>query len=352
MGLKILHSADWHLDSPFTGFTPEQRLYLREELNQIPGKIAELCRREGCDLMLLSGDIFDGPYSRESLELVRAALEKAMVPVFIAPGNHDYVGPGSPWIQESWPTNVHIFTGGLSSMVIPELNCRVYGAGYRSMDCPALLDNFRAVGDETYMLGVLHGDPMTLRSPYCPVTAAQVRDSDLDYLALGHIHKAGSFRARGRVCGWPGAPMGRGFDEKREKGVYIVEIGEETNIRFFPLDTPRFYEEEVDLSHQDPEELLPAMGSRNFYRLILTGFGGPSLEELRRRLERFPNLELIDQREDPADPWARAGDDTLEGTYLRLLQEKLNDQDPETAEAVLLAARISRMLLEGKEVTL
>ena len=45
MGLKILHSADWHLDSPFTGFSPEQRALLKEEQGKLPGKIADLCRR-------------------------------------------------------------------------------------------------------------------------------------------------------------------------------------------------------------------------------------------------------------------------------------------------------------------
>ena len=31
MGLKLLHSADWHLDSPFGGFTEQQRQLLKEE---------------------------------------------------------------------------------------------------------------------------------------------------------------------------------------------------------------------------------------------------------------------------------------------------------------------------------
>ena len=44
MGLKILHSADWHLDSPFLGFTEPQRQFLKEAQSQIPGKIADLCR--------------------------------------------------------------------------------------------------------------------------------------------------------------------------------------------------------------------------------------------------------------------------------------------------------------------
>ena len=113
MGLKILHSADWHLDSPFAAFAPEDGDYLRRQSRRIPGEIAQLCRREGCDLMLLAGDLFDGPYTRESLTELREALKYAGVPVFISPGNHDYVGANSPWTEERWPENVHIFLGGL-----------------------------------------------------------------------------------------------------------------------------------------------------------------------------------------------------------------------------------------------
>ena len=68
MGLKILHSADWHLDSPFAGFDDSQRALLRQEQLSIPGKTAQLCRREKCDLMLLAGDIFDCEPARETVE--------------------------------------------------------------------------------------------------------------------------------------------------------------------------------------------------------------------------------------------------------------------------------------------
>ena len=203
MGLKILHSADWHMDSPFAQFSPEQQEFLMGEQRKIPGMIAELVSRENCDLVLLSGDIFETATSRKSVGMIREALGDCRVPVVIAPGNHDYLTPGSPWLEESWPENVHIFTGELTSIALPQLNCKVYGAGYRSAECPGLLEGFRAEGLERYHIGVLHSDPVRLKSPYCPITAAQVRDSGLNYLALGHIHRAGSFRTPGTLCGWP-----------------------------------------------------------------------------------------------------------------------------------------------------
>ena len=44
--IKILHSADWHLDAPMLMRDPAQTRFLREALAQIPGKIAALCKKE------------------------------------------------------------------------------------------------------------------------------------------------------------------------------------------------------------------------------------------------------------------------------------------------------------------
>ena len=86
MGLKILHSADWHLDSPFAGFDDSQRALLKQEQQSIPGKTAQLCRREKCDLLLLAGDIFDGEPARETVEVLKKALSECGARVFITPG--------------------------------------------------------------------------------------------------------------------------------------------------------------------------------------------------------------------------------------------------------------------------
>ena len=354
MGLKILHSADWHLDSPFSGFSESQKAFLKREQQKIPGKIADLCRREECDLVLLSGDLFDGAVSRDTLDIVKAELKHCGVPVLIAPGNHDFCAPGSPWLEDSWPQNVFVFTGGLEAVPIPGLDCRIYGAAFQSMDCPGLLADFRAEGEERYRIAVLHGDPTQKNSPYNPITNAQVRNSGLDYIALGHIHAAGAFQAGQTLCGWPGCPMGRGWDETGEKGVFLIELGETADLQARSLDTLCFHELEVDIG-DDPalalEDALPAAGSRDFFRVTLTGTGEVDLEELKRGLEGYPNLELRDMTEVYEDIWAAADEDSLEGIYFAMLRKAM-EADPDRAKQVTLAAEISRKLLKGKEVTL
>jgi len=350
--MKVLHSADWHLGAPIGRDSGE----LRRALDSIPRKIAALVRRHGYDLVLLSGDLFDGNPSPETLCIFRDALEEMAVPVCIAPGNHDYVTAASVWQTEPFPENVHIFKKPvLESVTFPQLDCRVYGAGYDSIDFPPLLRDFRAEGTERHVLGVLHGDPQVLNSPYCPITAEQVRESGLDYLGLGHIHKAGSFRAGSALCAWPGCPMGRGFDECGEKGVLIVTLDETAEARFLPLDVTRFHDFTVVIDTDPAAALaasLPPAAHDDYFRITLTGESPVTdIADLRRQFSQYQHLELIDKTVTPVDLWATAGEDTLEGIYFQLLREQL-DSDPGRADQIRLAAKISRKLLDGQEVVL
>ena len=351
--IKILHSADWHLDSPLLFRTPEQTDALRSALRQIPGRIAALCKEHRCDMMLLSGDLFDGPYAADTLRSLKAALEEAAVPVFISPGNHDYIGADSPWLTEAWPENVHIFTHPvIESVAVDSLDCRVYGAGFTDMDCPGLLADFTPQHTERYAVGVLHADPTQVNSPYCPVTTGQVEQSGLDYLALGHIHKGDQFRAGKTLCAWPGCPMGRGYDETGDKGVYIVTVDDTVCAQFVSLGLPRFYDLDVD-ADTPLSAILPPVGNGDFYRITFTGASDPlDLDAIAREYSRFPNLELRDKTTPPLDIWGTAGEDTFEGNFFRRLHNALEGASDEEKKQIRLAAEISRKLLDGQEVVL
>ena len=348
--IKILHSGDWHLDTPFQGRTEAQASVLRRELLAIPGKLASLCDLENCDLVLLSGDLFDGAYTQATYRVVYEALERMAVPVFISPGNHDYISPDSPYEKELWPENVHIFKKQQVQWVdVPRLGLRVYGAGFQSMDCPGLLDG---LGAEGLAVGVFHGDPTQVNSPYNPVTKAQVAISGLAYLALGHVHKGEAFRAGDTLCAWPGCPMGRGWDEQGDKGALIVTIEDTALMRFVSLNTPQFHDLSVDIS-AGVGSVLPAVANEDYYRITLIGEGEkPDLAAIRAEFGTFPNLELRDETVSPLDIWAGAGEDSFEGVYFGMLQAALEQASEEDKEKILLAAKLSRQLLEGQEVAL
>lgn len=76
-------------------------------------------------------------------------------------------------------------------------------------------------------------------------------------------------------------------------------------------------------------------------------------EALRRALEgRFFSLQLQDRTMPPRNLWEQAGEDSLEGRYFQLLQEAAERAEGAEQEALCLAARISRQILDGQEVTL
>lgn len=144
--------------------------------------------------------------------------------------------------------------------------------------------------------------------------------------------------------------MGRGFDETREKGVYIVSLEENASVAFVLLDTPRFYELEADA--EELGDVLPPVADSHFYRVRIQGTSGADLKNLQEEYAAFANLQLIDERVPETDLWEHAGEDTLEGTFLSLLREKLENAEQEEAELVTLAAELSRKLLEGRTVEL
>ena len=73
-------------------------------------ELAEAANAQDCDVVLLAGDLFDSSSaSEQTLLALRRALASIHAPVFISPGNHDCLLPGSAYLTESWPENVHIF---------------------------------------------------------------------------------------------------------------------------------------------------------------------------------------------------------------------------------------------------
>lgn len=354
--IKILHTADWHLDAPMSGHDPKIARVLQAESRKIPEKIVALCKENTCDLLLIAGDIFDGEASRETVDTVRNALASLDIPVVITPGNHDYCHPASPYLKENWPKNVHIFKKAqIEHIDLPELDCRIYGAGYESMDCPGLLKRFRAEGDAKYHIGVFHADATTA-SPYFPVTRHQVQESGLDYVALGHIHKQGSLSAGETLCLWPGCPMGRGFDELGDKGVILATLDEQAEAKFVPLDTPRFYDEKVsvsDTAEAAVSAILPAIDTDDFYRITLTGYSAPiDTTQLTARFAHVPNLIIRDETLPEPDLWKNTDTDTLEGMVFSYLKETADTSGEALSQQAVLAARICRSILDGQEVVL
>ncbi len=351
--IKFLHAADLHLDSPFSGLPPEKAAARRGEQRALLDALVELCNDERCDLLLLAGDLFDAASARrESVEALARSLRACRARVFIAPGNHDFDAPGSPY-RGVWPEGVHIFhKQSPEPVVLEDLNAVVWGAAFTAPSAPPLLEGFHAAEPGRLNLMVLHGDAENAASSYNPVSRDQIAASGLDYLALGHAHAASGPRRAGKtVYAWPGCAMGRGYDELGEKGVYLGTLSESAcELTFRPLPGRRYELLRVEAGDDPLAAILAALPPRtedDSYRICLTGPAEPpDLRALAEALApRFFSLSLRDETRPRRDLWAEAGDDTLAGLFLKKLQEK-RAGDPALYD---LAASLGVAALEGRE---
>ncbi len=352
--LRIIHAADLHLDSPFEALGERAALRRREQ-RELLFAIGETAREKKADMLLLAGDLLDSDsaYS-ETIAAITAAFGGLDCPVFIAPGNHDRLSPGSPYERNSLPENIHIFRGGWESVELPQLHARVYGAGYTDIICPPLLRGFHAQREDGILnIGILHADLSAGDSRYCPITPEDVAQSGLDYLALGHQHAySGLLKYGDSVCAYPGCPEGRGFDECGEKGILFIEA-EPGNVKgeFIPLARRRYEVIELDISDGIPP--MPTGREEDIVRIILTGESesAPDTEALRREWEKgFFALQLRDRSTLRRELWEGSAQDSLRGLFLRKMREKY-DAAPsdEEKQKIIQALRWGLAALEGGE---
>lgn len=358
--LHILHAADLHLDAPFASLPAHKAAERRAEQRDLIGRLADLARTRGADLVLLSGDLFDSADTyAETTQALARALGQTGCPVFIAPGNHDYFTLRSPYSALHWPENVHIFrSAALEAVELPDLGCAVHGAAFTAPareDSP--LSGFAAPGDGLIHLGVLHGE-VDGKGRYGPIPRAEIAASGLAYLALGHVHAGSGLQWEGGTAwAYPGCPEGRGFDELGDKGVLYVEAEPGScRAEFVPLCRRRYQILSVDVTGAEDlaaavRAALPPDTAGDIYRILLTGERGAEaldLEGLTRALApRFYGLTLRDRTRVQRAVWDRMEEDTLTGLFLRLMAARCR-AEPEN-EILQQAVRFGLAALENGE---
>lgn len=197
---KIIHTADIHLDAPFSLFDVQKAQVRKNELRGTFSSLILLAKTEKADIMILSGDLFDSGFvTKETTSLLVSQF--ASVPecrFVIAPGNHDFISPRSPYKKEIFPPNVYIFEDErIAKISFDEIGVDIYGFAYTSerytenpLAAPLMLDR-RKIN-----LLAAHCD-LYGKSDCCPLTPADLARSGFDYAALGHIHKGGDVKLAG-----------------------------------------------------------------------------------------------------------------------------------------------------------
>lgn len=355
--IRILHAADLHLDSPFNALSEEKAALRRREQRELLRSLARIRAEQNASLVLLSGDLFDSDSTWvETEELLRLTLSEMAVPVFIAPGNHDYYAANGRWARMRLPENVHVFTSAdFDAVVLEELNVRVWGAAFTDNYSDAKLDTLRIPRQDGFTeLVCVHGEVGNPGSRYDPIDERDIAASGADYIALGHVHACSGLKKAGKTYyAWPGCPEGRGFDECGEKGVLIVDVSPgKAKVKFIPTAARRYECLSVPADELDGFR-LPDGAAENIYQITITGETDrePDLAALRRRLEpRVFALRLRDETRLRTDVWARAGEDSLRGVFLRMLRERYDSARTDAErEQITRAARWGLAALDGRE---
>ena len=365
--LRILHTGDIHLDSPFSGLDPKTAEVRRNELRATFTSMMHYARMEKADLILITGDLFDADFvTRETLALIKKEAENTTCPIVISPGNHDSVSESSVWRRGVFPENVHIFTEEtLDYFEFEEIGVRVWGWAFTSQKMELSPLTGRSVREaDGDMVNILcaHGDLSSSRSTSCPLTVRELEAFGADYAALGHIHNPQEYSERIAYCG---CLEGRSFDEVGHKGARFVTLDGDSitsqKVRF----SKRRYENEtlrVDgaASNTELRERIAAFITEKHYgddtilRLTLTGETDPSftlnIAVLETDVPRLFALKVIDETSPMLDADALRLDPTLRGEFFRLLEPAITGDDPEARALAADALRMGLSALAGEAI--
>ena len=104
--VRIVHTGDMHLDSPFKGLPRGVAQLRKEEQRETFLRLMEETKAYHADILLIAGDLFDSRYvSGETVAFLKEAFSRIPeTAVFVAPGNHDFLAEDSRYRTEDFDT--------------------------------------------------------------------------------------------------------------------------------------------------------------------------------------------------------------------------------------------------------
>ena len=249
--LRILHIADVHLDTAFSGRDESLRRKLRDACRQAFTGAIDVAIERGVHALLIAGDLFDNErlsFATERLllaEMVR--MRDVGIPVLYATGNHDPGRVNYRAQQLDWAENVHLFasTKPETVQILGRDGAEIgwlTAAGHSSQrENRNLAAEYPRAKKRLPHVGMLHTQVLSARGVehherYAPCTIEDLQAPSYDYWALGHVHLRQ--RVPELVEAWyPGNIQGRNPGETGVKGALYVEITKDSPVEpeFVPL---------------------------------------------------------------------------------------------------------------------
>lgn len=349
--MKIIHCADIHLgskiDSKFPKEISEER---KREVRNSFSRMVDYAKKNGVSVILLSGDVFDRdiPYKKDKDFFFSVVKENPDVDFLYLRGNHDSAGevddlPNLKTFQEEWTYYPYgeVVIGGIELV---------------SKNATSLYSTL-ALDESKKNILLLHGQ-IGSATGVDKIQLNKLRDKNIDYLALGHVHEysSGKLDNRGEYA-YSGCLEGRGFDETGEKGFILLEIGERVSHTFIPFSKRPIIKAQVDVTNlQDAykialkakEEIVFSKDS--IYRIELVGEIDAQVDDMAADVKKELSsscafVDVKDETEKKLDFSAYENDLSLKGEFVRLVQ---NSDLDEKRKMQILAYGLRA--LNGREV--
>ena len=337
--MKFVHIADVHLGmQPDLGYSWSEAR--KRELYETFFRAIDFCKEQDVDLLLIAGDLFHRQPNRQELAEVFYALTKLNKTkvVFIA-GNHDYMGPGSLYETEKWPTNVKVLQKeNVETYHIEELNTYIYGYSYETQDVKEnRIQNIRPLNKEGYHILLAHGGDESNN----PLNRKELVDTPFDYVALGHIHKPERIGAR---AAYPGSLEPLDKTETGAHGFILGTLGERGCYLQFINFAKRHYEQLIIEAEPGMtlyalrdklQELIYEQGKENIYKILLEGIVSGQLLLEKEVLYSVGNIvEVVDRTKPDYDyeKLSYENRDNIIGMYIDSIRDMdLSDEEKDLA---------------------
>lgn len=233
--VKIAHFADLHLDTAFKWAPVPVARARRHALRQTLTAIAAVAVEQEVDAVFGGGDLYEQEnWTPDTAAFLRDTFEQLQpLPVFLAPGNHDWLGPISLYRQVRWSENVHLFTEDRLRPVELADGITLWGGAHRA---PAGTGNFLerfTVDRGGINVALFHGSERgglfaqgDDKQPHAPFDATTIPEAGLAHAFCGHYHapKLGAYHT------YPGNPEPLAFGESGSRGVVIATIGDDGSV--------------------------------------------------------------------------------------------------------------------------
>ncbi len=195
--MKFVHIADVHLGMSFKSasfgksFGNKKRDAIKKNLKQV----IEYVKANNIELLLIAGDFLEGDYIELSDLLdVKYLFESIKdTSIVMMAGNHDPMGvKDNPYKLVQWPEHVSIVGTDYESIELRNIETSIISVSWDSKGPLTLnkakLEEKIKASTQKNKIAMLHGD-VYLQNEYFHMEPAYLASLDVDYVALGHIHK-------------------------------------------------------------------------------------------------------------------------------------------------------------------